>query len=76
MKQKITNTDKGIEPVEKEKPRDHSESQSNEEIDGIFYWLANSYPFMPMMDLTIVFDELKRIVKTWFLTKKEHKNHL
>lgn len=62
MKQKFTNTNKSVELVEKEKSCDHAES--------------NSYPFMPMMDLTIVFDELKRMVKTWFLNKKERKNHL
>jgi len=77
MKQKIANPDKGVELVEKEKPCDHTISDSAEEIETLnMYWFAHSYPFMPMIDLTFFFVALRKMVKTWFLNKKERKNHL
>ncbi len=46
----------------------------DEEIDKTtIYWLSYAYssPFMPMMDLSFVFDEIIKIVKNWF-NKKHH----
>ena len=77
MKQKITTPDKSIELEKNEKPSDNALSDSAEEMELLnMYWLANSYPFMPIIDLTIVFNELKKMVKNWFLNKRERKNHL
>ncbi|MBB6500933.1 hypothetical protein [Pedobacter cryoconitis] len=77
MKQKITNPNKGVELVAQEKPCDHVESHSAEEMEALnLFWLAYSYPFMPMIDLTIVFSELRKMIKKWFLNKRERTNHL
>lgn len=77
MKQKITKPDKGVELVAQEKPCDNAVSHSAEEMDvPDVYWFAYSSPLMPLMDLTIVFDELKKMVKNWFLNKRERTNHL
>lgn len=74
MKQKIIKPDKSIELVEQEKPCDKEASYSTEEIDAFnAYWLAYSYPFMPMADLTIVFYELKKMVKDWLSNKRDRK---
>lgn len=75
MKQKITNPDKSVELVTQDKPCDHEESHSAEEIEALNLFLL-AYPFMPMIDLTIVFNELRKMVKNWFLNKREHTNHL
>ncbi|MVT09287.1 hypothetical protein [Chitinophaga tropicalis] len=67
MKQKIINPNKGVEPVPQDKPSDNAVSQPAEEIDAPNIYLPGySDPFMPIMDLTIVFDELKKIVNNWF----------
>jgi hypothetical protein len=72
MKQKITNPNKGVEFVAEEKPCDHAVSYSAKEIDALnIYWFPYSYPFVPIMDLTFVFDELRKMVKNWFLNKRE-----
>lgn len=76
MKQKITNPDKSIELMENEKPSDDAVSDSAEEIETLnMYWFAYAYPFMPMIDFTIFFVELRKMVKNCFLNKKERKNH-
>lgn len=75
MKQKIINPNKSVELVTQEKPCDHVESHSAEEIEALNLFLL-AYPFMPMIDLTIVFNELRKMVKKWFLNKREHTNHL
>ncbi|MBB5645815.1 hypothetical protein [Pedobacter cryoconitis] len=74
MKQKITNPNKNFELVTEEKSCDHVESNSAEEIEALNLFLL-AYPFMPMIDLTLVFNELRKMVKNWFLNKKEHTNH-
>lgn len=72
MKQKITNPNKSVELVTEEKSCGHVESHSAEEIEALnLFWLAYSYPFMPMIDLTIVFNELRKILKNWFLNKRK-----
>ncbi|MBB6270727.1 hypothetical protein HDF26_001154 [Pedobacter cryoconitis] len=76
MKQKITNPNQDVELMAQEKPCDHSESNLAEDIEALYiYWLASSYPFMPLIDLTFVFDELRKIVKNWFPNKRERTNH-
>ncbi|WP_118976069.1 hypothetical protein [Taibaiella koreensis] len=70
MKQKIISPDKGVAPAAQDKPRDHAASQLKAEMDALnVYWLA--YPFMPMMDIIIVFDELRKMVKSWFQNKRK-----
>lgn len=49
-----------------------------EGIDKVnIYRLAYTYssPFMPMIDLTFVFDELKRVVKKWKEKNKKDRNN-
>ncbi|WP_312900018.1 hypothetical protein [Chryseobacterium taichungense] len=46
-------------------------------IDEIFpIWLAGNYsyygPFMPMIDIAFVFDELKMIFEEWMATKNKN----
>lgn len=54
--------------------------RSDEEIDKAnIYWLACIYssPFMPMIDLSFAFDELKKMLKLWLENKNKpiiHKN--
>lgn len=66
MKQKITKPNKDTEPMAQEKSCDDAVAHSAEETDAFnSYWLGYSYPFMPIGDLTIAFDELKKMVKSW-----------
>lgn len=72
MKQKIINPDKDIELVAQGKSSDNMVLHSAEEIDTpSIYLIGYSYPFMPMMDLTIVFDEVRKIVMNWFFNGRE-----
>lgn len=76
MKQKIKNPNKGVELVAQEKPCDHVVSHSAEDMEALnIYWLPYYSPFMPLLDLTIVFDALKKMVKKWFLNKRDRTNH-
>lgn len=80
MKEKIISPDKDSELKPLDKTSDIIEHYSAEEIHKLnSYWLPYSYPFMPMIDLTIVFDELSKMVKSWFLKKGKrainHKNN-
>lgn len=75
MKQKTISLDKDFEFAAQDKIADSIESHSAEEMDALYrYWLAYSYPFVPMIDLTIVFDEIRKMVKHWLVKKREHKN--
>jgi len=72
MKQKIINPNKGIEPVAQDRPSDDAVLHSADEIEAPDIYLPGySDPFMPIMDLTFVFDELKKMVNGWFLSKSE-----
>jgi len=72
MKQKIIHPNKGIEPVAQDKPSDDAVLPSAEEIDTPNIYLPGySDPFMPVMDLTFVFDELRKMINSWFLSKSE-----
>ena len=76
MKEKIISPDKDFELKTPDKTADITASHSAEEIHEL-----NSYrpvyadPFMPMIDLTIVFDELIRMVKSWFPKKGKRTNN-
>ncbi|NLR62607.1 hypothetical protein HGH93_31240 [Chitinophaga polysaccharea] len=72
MKQKIIKPDKGIECVTQRKSPDNMVWHSADEIGAPnIYSLGYSDPFMPIMDLSFVFDELKKMVNSWFLNKSE-----
>ncbi|SEW52915.1 hypothetical protein [Chitinophaga arvensicola] len=75
MKQKITYPDKDVEPVAPEKPSDKTASSSTEEMDSLnIYWPTYYSPFLPMIGLTVVFDELGKMIKKWFSNKKDRTN--
>lgn len=72
MKKNIVNPDKNIEP--ENKPCDNAGSHSAEETYTLnIYRPDYAYPFMPMMDLTLVFDELKKIMNKLFFHKRERR---
>ncbi|MGC5746365.1 hypothetical protein [Chryseobacterium sp. NFX27] len=73
MKDKAVNLDKDFVLEIQAKKSDNKILQPAEEIDKAnIYCLdyAYQYPFMPMIDLTFAFDELKKMVKKW-LAKKD-----
>ena len=75
MKQKIKGLDQNLEFVAQNKTADNNELHSTEEMDALYrYWLAYSYPFVPMIDLTIIYNEIRKMVKHWLVKKREHKN--
>jgi hypothetical protein len=77
MEQKLVSPDKELEI--QDKGSENKLSRSAAEIDTInAYWFAYAYssPFMPMIDLTFAFDELKKMIKKWLANKKEDTNHL
>lgn len=79
MKYKIIKPDKDIELEIQGKNCERKLSCSEEEINVIeAYWFVHCYsgPFMPMIDLTFVFDELKKMLKKWLAAKKKDTNHL
>lgn len=75
MKHNIVSSDQSPEMRAKDKifnsktsyPEDHSEVSD-------FCRFTCSYPFIPLMDLTWAFDELRRIVKHLFFKKRENTN--
>ena len=74
MKYKIIKPDKdfGLE-IQAEKC-EHKSNRSNDGIDKAnIYWLACIYssPFMPMIDLSFAFDELKKMLRQWFKNRKK-----
>ncbi|SFN78436.1 hypothetical protein SAMN05421594_4198 [Chryseobacterium oleae] len=74
MKQNITHPNKNIQPGAQDQPCHDTVSHSVEEYEAHnIYRIDYSYPFMPMTDLTIVFDELKKIVKKWLFNKRERR---
>ncbi len=75
MKQKIMNPNNEIELMAQESSCEDGSSCTAEEIDALTrYWL--SYPFVPMMDLILAFDELRKMVKSWLSNKRKHANYL
>lgn len=75
MKQKFKNPNRAAEPVTQDKLCNHTVSQSAEKMITLnIYWLAYSYPFVSIPDLSLVFNELRKAVKSWFLNKREIRN--
>ena len=78
MKHKIIKPDKDFE-LEIQAPKsEHKLIRTDEEIDkASIYWLACAYsysyssPFMPMVDLSFAFDELKKLLKQWLEKRKK-----
>ncbi|UPZ35511.1 hypothetical protein MUB18_15515 [Sphingobacterium sp. PCS056] len=73
MKRKIIKPDKDFELETQVKKSKHKLPRTNEEIDKAnIYWLSCTYssPFMPMVDLSFAFEELKKMLKQW-LAKKD-----
>ncbi|MEY8760632.1 hypothetical protein [Chryseobacterium tongliaoense] len=71
MKHKIATSDKVTDHLTDDQICDDTACYPAEKIDLLnFYRFSYSYPFMPMIDLTIAFDELRKMVKGWL--KKEN----
>lgn len=50
----------------------HGSSRTgNPEVPANQHWMAYSYPFIPMMDLRLAVDELKKLFQRWFLKTKK-----
>lgn len=74
MKHKIIKPDKDFELEIQAKKSEHKLLRTDEEIDKAnIYWLACAYssPFMPMVDLSFAFDELKKLLKQWLEKRKK-----
>ena len=67
MKEKIISPGKDFEL----KTRDEGDHSADEIQKFYSYWFAYADPFMPMIDLAPVFDEISKMVKSWFLEKGE-----
>lgn len=79
MKRKIIKPDKDFELAMQAKKSEHQFLRSDEEIDKAnIYWLACAYasPFIPMIDLSFVLDELKKDAKAMVSKEKERYHHL
>jgi len=75
MKHNIIKPDKDLELEIQAKKSDNKSYHSHEEIDSAnTFWFAYgyNYAFMPMVDLTFAFDELKKIVKPWLARRKKY----
>ncbi|MCD9855585.1 hypothetical protein LUD75_12745 [Epilithonimonas sp. JDS] len=74
MKHKIIKTDKYFELEIQAKKFEHKPLHPDEEVDKAnSYWLACAYssPFMPIVDLSFAFDELKKMLKQWLESRKK-----
>lgn len=72
MKHKIIKPKKDFELETQVKKSEHTLPRTNEEIDKAnIYWLSCAYssPFMPMLDLSYAFYELKKMLKQWLANK-------
>jgi len=75
MKHNIIKPDKDFEIETQAKKSDNKSYHSDEEIDRAnIFWFAYgyNYAFMPMVDLTFAFDELKKIVEPWLAKRKKY----
>lgn len=88
MKQKIILPDKALDLKEKEQARNDTvapetskmsvapesdERPFADEIDlNSMYWISYANPLMPMIDLTIFFNEVKK----WFIKRRKRTHHL
>lgn len=74
MKHKIIKHEKDSELEIQAQKSEHKLIRTDEEIDKAnIYWLACAYssPFMPMVDLSFAFDELKKLIKQWLEKRKK-----
>ncbi len=74
MKHKIIKPDKDFELERQVEKSEHKSPPSDEEIDKAnIYWLVCIYssPFMPMIDLSFAFDELKKMLRQWLENRKK-----
>ena len=74
MKHNIIKPDKDFELEKHAEKSEYKLPPTDEEIDKAnIYWLACSYssPFMPMVDLSFAFDELKKMLKQWLESRKK-----
>ena len=74
MKHKIIKPNKDFELEIQAEKSEYKLSLADEEIDKAnIYWLACAYssPFMPMVDLSFAFDELKKMLKQWLESRKK-----
>jgi hypothetical protein len=74
MKHKIIKPEKDFELEMQAQKSKHKLLPADEEINKAnIYWLACAYssPFMPMIDLSFVFDELKKMLKQWLENRKK-----
>lgn len=72
MKQKIAYHNNNIASSEQEQLRSNIPPPLTEEMSILnIYWFDYSCPFVPMTDLTIVFDALEKLFKKWFSTKRK-----
>ncbi len=73
MEQEIINSNKQAESETQGKLCNVTTSHLVEEISTLnIYWQAYSYPIIYTINLTIVFDELKNMIKKWFFKKIDH----
>lgn len=77
MKNKIVDPHKYTGAEIKEKNSGNQSLTVEKKICEIFpIWLAGNYsysgPFMPMVDIAFVFDELKMIFEEWMATKNKN----
>ena len=74
MKYKIIKPNKDFELEIQARKSEHKLPPTDEEIDkSNIYWLACAYssPFMPMVDLSFAFDELKKLIKQCLEKRKK-----
>lgn len=74
MKHIIIKPDKDFELEMQAQKYEHKLHRSDDAIDKAdIYWLACVYsnPFMPMVDLSFAFDELKKMLKEWLGSRKK-----
>lgn len=74
MKHKIIKPDKDFELEVQAQKSEHKLPPADEEFDKAnIYWLACAYssPFMPTIDLSFAFDELKKMLKEWLEKRKK-----
>lgn len=73
VEHKIIKPDKDFELETQAKKSEHQFPHPEEIDKANSYWLACAYsnPFMPMVDLSIAFDELKKLIKQWLEKRKK-----
>lgn len=74
IKHTIANRDQNPETETKEKAFDHIGFDHAETFEPInFYRWAYSYPYVPMVDLTLIFDELGKMIANRLFKRRENR---